>query len=58
MQNEIQEGTLQDASGMNVVEAGTHLAAGANFFTPAEAVGTSSSSLSAVQSTTVLSYAS
>ena len=55
MQNEIQEGTLQDASGMNVVEDGTQLA---NFFTPAEAVGTSSSSLSAVQSTTVLSYAS
>ena len=43
-----QEGTLQDANGMEVVDDGIQLAAGTYFFTPAEAVGTSSS-LSAVQ---------
>ena len=41
------EGTLQDAIGMEIVEDGTELSAGTYFFTPAEAIGTSSS-LSAV----------
>ncbi|KAL0039519.1 hypothetical protein WJX77_000460 [Trebouxia sp. C0004] len=31
-----QEGTLQDASGMDIVEDGTELSAGTYFFTPAE----------------------
>ncbi len=37
-----QEGTLQDASGMDLVEDGTELSAGTYFFTPAESTGMSS----------------
>ena len=37
-----QEGTLQDASGMDLVEDGTELSAGIYFFTPAESTGMSS----------------
>ena len=37
-----QEGTLQDASGMDLVEDSTELSAGVYFFTPAEATGMSS----------------
>ena len=39
-----QEGTLQDASGMDLAEDGTELSAGIYFFTPAESTGMSSSS--------------
>ena len=37
-----QEGTLQDASGMDLVEDSTELSAGVYFFTPAESTGRSS----------------
>jgi len=37
-----QEGTLQDPSGMDIVEDGTELSAGTYFFTPAESTGMSS----------------
>ncbi len=36
-----QEGTLQDAIGMDIVEDGTALSAGTYFFTPAESIGMS-----------------
>ena len=39
-----QEGTLQDASGMDLVEDHTELSAGIYFFTPAESTGMSSTS--------------
>ena len=41
-----QEGTLQDANGMDLAEDGTELSAGVYFFTPAESTGTSSISTS------------
>ena len=37
-----QEGTLQDASGMDIVEDGSELSAGTYFFAPAEPPGVSS----------------
>ena len=37
-----QEGTLQDASGMDIVEDGSELSAGTYFFAPAESPGMSS----------------
>ena len=37
-----QEGTLQDAGGMDVKEDGTELSAGTYFFNPAESTGVSS----------------
>jgi len=36
-----QEGTLQDANGMDIVEDGSELSAGTYFFTPAEPIGMS-----------------
>ena len=45
LQSRVPKGTLQDASGMDIVEDGTELSAGTYLFTPAEPTGISSNEL-------------